>query len=297
MVSHRALAIAFSLALASTWTSGALAAKYVWVDWTAANAAGGTAEGTVKLQNGSTMTVKFAAIKSDGSPSSFFGAQTDGTGPNYWTNSATPPTTFHSATVENEPPSTDILQLSGGDDTRYVVTLSEPIVNPLMAIISLGNSGVTATYNFDKDFSILSQGPSVFPGGDDKSLVKSGNILSGHEGAGVIEFKGTFDKFQWTVPRGETWHGFTFGFYTTAAIYEAEKDAGTPPPTPPVDAATSDAAPSKVEPPAAPPSIENGSLEGGGGCSFAGERASGIAPLAGLLFGALFLLKRRSSRR
>jgi MYXO-CTERM domain-containing protein len=54
------------------------------------------------------------------------------------------------------------------------VTLSEPIKDPIMAIVSLGSPSVTTSYNFDSPFTIASQGPGYW-GGTDTSLVSLPN--------------------------------------------------------------------------------------------------------------------------
>jgi hypothetical protein len=98
------------------------------------------------------------------------------------------------------------------------VTLSEAIEDPIMAVLSLGQNGVSTTYGFDSPFDIVSQGAGHW-GGTATSLQQlPGNILEGSAGRGTIQFTGTFLVFSWTVPTPETWHGFTSGIRTTEAI-------------------------------------------------------------------------------
>ncbi|MEA2700003.1 MAG: hypothetical protein QOI66_4274 [Myxococcales bacterium] len=202
--------------------AASLGAVYSYVDWMTADMAMGTASGTITLPDNSTVTVTFAAINPDGTAGNLFGAQVDGAGTNYWNPSAP----YMSADVENAPPGTDILQLSGGVNQVYKVTLSEPIKDPIMAIVSLGQPGVRCTYDFDSPFTIVSQGPG-FWGGTDMSLKQlPDDILEGFEGHGTIRFIGTFSTFSWTVPTPESWHGFTFAIRTTERI-EPTVDAGT----------------------------------------------------------------------
>jgi hypothetical protein len=96
------------------------------------------------------------------------------------------------------------------------VTLSQPIKDPIMAIVSLGSAAIPITYNFNSPFTIVSQGAGYWGNGPLTQL--PGNILSGAEGHGTIQFIGTFSTFSWTVPTTETWHGFTFGIRTTTAL-------------------------------------------------------------------------------
>ena len=201
----------WSVALLAVAGHPAYGATYYYVNWTSANVAGGTATGTITLPDSSTVTVTFQAVNPDNSPGNLFGAQTSG-GTNYWIPSAP----YISSQVSNPPPDSDILQLSGGQNQTYVVTLSQPIRDPIMAIVSLGQPAVPTTYAFNSPFTIVSQGAGFWGNGPLTQL--PGNVLRGQEGHGTIQFLGTFSTFSWTVPTPETWHGFTFGIRTTTAL-------------------------------------------------------------------------------
>jgi len=191
----------------------ATAAPYYYVDWTTANVAQGTASGLITLPDSSTVTVNFAATYASGAPGSLYGAQVSG-GTNYWNPSAP----YISSQVDNAPPGTDIIQLAGGQNQIYTVTLGAAIKDPIMAIVSLGSTNVPTTYDFDSPFQIVSQGTGYW-GGNSSSLTQlPGDILRGVEGHGTIQFIGTFSTFSWTVPTPEYWHGFTFGIRTTEAL-------------------------------------------------------------------------------
>jgi hypothetical protein len=168
----------------------------------------------------STVNVTFDVLNPDGSHGNYFFAQTAG-GTNYW-NPAAP---YISLEVENPPPNPDILALIGGNNQTYKVTLSEPIKDPIMAIVSLGQPGVTVDYDFDSPFSIVSQGIGFWGGGPAALQQLPGDILRGNEGHGTIRFNGTFSTFSWVAPLPENWHGFTFGIRTTLA---AEPDIPEP---------------------------------------------------------------------
>ena len=200
-------------AVAATFVAAqpAQAATYYYVDWTSANVAQGTATGTITLPGPSTVTVTFQAVNPGGSPGNLYGAQTSG-GTNYWI----PSTPYISTEVSNPPPDSDILQLAGGQNQTYIVTLSQPIKDPIMAIVSLGSGGTPVDYVFTAPFTIVSQGAGYWGNGPLTAL--PGNILRGQEGHGTIQFLGTFSTFSWTVPVPEVWHGFTFGIRTTPVI-------------------------------------------------------------------------------
>lgn len=206
----------------------AFAATYHYVDWTSASVATGSASGTITLPDTSTVTVTFQAINADGSAGTLAGAQTVPGSTNYWIPSAP----YLSSQVENAPPDSDILQLQGGLNQVYRVTLSEAIKDPIMSILSLGQPAVATTYDFDSPFTIVSQGTGYW-GGNSASLTQlPGDILRGTEGHGTIQFIGTFSTFSWTVPTPEYWHGFTFGIRTTLQIEPGDPPVSVPAPAP-----------------------------------------------------------------
>ncbi len=201
-------------ALGAICSSGAMAAPYYYVDWTTANVGAGTASGLITLPDASTVTVNFAALYANGSPGTLAFAQT-GAGTNYWT----PATPYISSQVDNAPPGTDLLALSGGLSQIHSVTLSAAIKDPIMAIVSLGAPRSNTTYDFDSPFTIVSEGVGYWGGNTTTALEQlPGDILLGNEGHGTIQFIGTFSTFSWTVPTPEYWHGFTFGIRTTEAL-------------------------------------------------------------------------------
>jgi hypothetical protein len=193
-----------------------------YVDWTDANSAAGTASGVIVLPNGDVIDVDLST--DGGTP--LWGVQHDGiidgslashvSNPyDAWPSTAT---AYTSLEVPNAPPSNEIVTLSGGSATEYTVTLSEPIVDPIMAILSLGRGGHATTYDFDTPFTIVSQGSGAH-GGCGTCLEKlSGDVLSGEEGHGTLRFDGTMSTFSWTVPTPENWHGFTFAVRTSAEL-------------------------------------------------------------------------------
>jgi hypothetical protein len=123
-----------------------------------------------------------------------------------------PSGTFSGGTVGNPPlQSGGIIQLFGGGTVVDTITFSQPIVDPIMAIWSLGQGGLLASFVFtaSEPFTIQSGGPSAEYGGS--SIVGGLNLVSGIEGNGTIQFDGTFSQISWTNPQFENWYGFTIG--------------------------------------------------------------------------------------
>ena len=87
-----------------------------------------------------------------------------------------------------------------------------------MAIVCLGQPGLRVTCDFDRPFSIVSQGPGYWGGSSSALSQLPGDILEGFEGHGTIQFIGTFSTFSWTAPSSEYWRGFQFGIRTTELL-------------------------------------------------------------------------------
>lgn len=122
------------------------------------------------------------------------------------------PPTFQGGTVGNPPlPGDGIVQLFGSYGTTDVITFSKPVINPVLAIWSLGAGGTDASFVFtsSEPFVIESGGPSAEYAGS--SISQSGEIVSGAEGNGTIQFIGTYTQISWTNPQYENWYGFNVG--------------------------------------------------------------------------------------
>ena len=182
---------------------------YTYVDWTAANPGAGTASGTITLPNGHVIGVQLRVLNPNGTSNSFYFGQTSGGTP-WWTQSG--PSPYVSKYVLNPPPPSDIIALIGGNTSSYVITFSEPVQDPIMDILSLGNGGDDAVYDFDKPFQIISEGRGWWGGCADACLnILPGEQLQGWEGHGTIRFIGSFPTFSWSAANGEFWHAFTLG--------------------------------------------------------------------------------------
>jgi PEP-CTERM motif len=147
-----------------------------------------------------------------------YSGQMDGLSAGY--PSWTPTSTFSGGTVGNPPPSSGgMIVLTGGTPTVDTITFSTPVVNPVMAIWSLGQGGISASFNFtaNEPFTIESGGPSAEYGGS-TILVCSGKAVCGAEGNGTIQFQGTFSTISWTNPVFENYYGFTIGAPSSTSV-------------------------------------------------------------------------------
>jgi hypothetical protein len=126
----------------------------------------------------------------------------------------TPTSSYVGGSVGNAPPQLGgILQLQGGATTppTDTITFSHAVTNPVFAIWSLGQGGLTASFDFtsNEPFTIQAGGPSAEYGG--QAITPSGSNVNGAEGNGTIQFNGTFTSISWTNPTHEYWYGFTVG--------------------------------------------------------------------------------------
>ena len=132
-----------------------------------------------------------------------------------------PTGTFNGGAIGNAPPAANgIIQIIGGGDSGVnTLTFSQAVLNPVMAIWSLGQSGINAEFAFDTAFTIESGGPSAEYSG--ASITSTGNTVFGSEGNGTIQFAGSVTSISWTNPVAENWYGFTVGT-SVQAIPEPE---------------------------------------------------------------------------
>lgn len=103
----------------------------------------------------------------------------------------------------------DQLSLNGSFTGINTITFASPVTNPVFAIWSLGSPTIPASFNFigaTPTFEV--GGPNSQFGGS--AIVVTGNIVSGNEGNGVVQFTGTFSSLSWT-DTFENFYAFTVG--------------------------------------------------------------------------------------
>jgi hypothetical protein len=206
-----AMAAAVGLVAVVTIGSPASAAPIFWTDWTSATfgQTTGSAAGNITLPGPSSVSLSYggqvfnSTVLNDSFPS--------------WG----PASTFSGGTVGDPPNIKDIIALTGGPGTgTNTLTFSQPVVDPVMAIWSLGCltvsgcpavSGVEASFVFSptEPFTIESGGPSSEFGGT--TITAVGSTVSGVEGNGTVQFHGTFSQLVWTNPLFESFYGFQIG--------------------------------------------------------------------------------------
>lgn len=125
--------------------------------------------------------------------------------------------TYTSPLVPNAPPIPDILRITGGPSTiEQVITFSQPVRDPILAILTLGTSTLPARYEFDRPFVIENVGRGYF--GEGTLVALPGDVLEGREGHGLIRFPGEHTELRFFAPVAEGWSGFTVGLAGTFGL-------------------------------------------------------------------------------
>lgn len=197
---QRSLVISLFLFLCAAIPAGA--AVISWTDWTSATpGSAGSAVGTIY---GGTVGVTY-----DGEIA--FAQLGNGVGDlnNYWTepNPLSKPYTGNSV-VSNAPTPVEMIATNLSDTTRSI-TFTAPVLNPILAIVSLGQLGLPVTYDFDQPFTVLSEGQGFW--GDGSYTLGSIDTLTGREFHGVLQFSGLISSINWSSAPDEYWHGITVG--------------------------------------------------------------------------------------
>jgi PEP-CTERM motif len=180
-----ALTLALGLLAAQSATAGTVS----WTDWSTA--------GTNQVTGTLTLGVTTIGVTYSGT---YNFAQTNGVGTNYWV----PPTPYISGTVSNAPGNSDIITLN--DAGPATITFSQPVTNPVIALVSWNGAVVT----FGESILTLSSGCGFWGCGSFTNVTANGFDGSG-ELHGVVEVPGTFTSITFNDTVSENWHGFTVG--------------------------------------------------------------------------------------
>jgi hypothetical protein len=178
-------------------------ADTIWIDWTKVDATGssGLVEGNL---NGVSVTFGGQVLANTAIAGEFKG----------WN----PESSFKGGTVTASPSTVGDIIRQDGTVADNVLTFASPVVNPVFAIWSLGAIGNEASDSFDQTpITFEVGGPSDPSGGS--AITVLGNVVSGEEASGVIQFTGTFTRLSWTTTTRaiDDAYGFTVGIAGSSA--------------------------------------------------------------------------------
>lgn len=163
-----------------------------WIDWQS------TTAGTLTIGS-STINVSLA-----GNPWNLVNGD-------YYYNNASTGGTSPTGTYAGLQPS-DLIRISSPGS--FTLTFDDPVVDPYIALVSVGSPWAPVTYSFETPFTVLSTGPNYWGYGGDSI---SGNDFTGVESNGVLQFQGAFTSFSFDVLQPELWHGFNLGVADVAS--------------------------------------------------------------------------------
>lgn len=200
MAIHRLLVSIPAAALALCVVVGAPSARAETVTWAAWSA------GVAGSPGSATGTIGANAVTYSG--------QTSGLLLDY--PSWNPSSSYTGGPVGNAPPAANnSVMIEGGTTDTETITFATPIVDPVMAIWSLGQSGDPTYFDFNSEpFTIVAGGPSSEYGGSTITTSGSDGVV-GVEGNGVIQFDGTYSSITFTTPSYEYYYAFTVGSVAT----------------------------------------------------------------------------------
>lgn len=187
-----------------------------WISWTAPGSYPFThgrasyaksINGEMTMPGGSKVYVKFDGEIITGGGSSEFGTSDN----SYW--SGTPESgsgaAYKSATLPDLPTNGDRVGVDGlGVATQTISFYSDPartvpanVSNIVMLVYSLGGASTNGKWDFNRDFTILSDNRSPLSayGPLQRSEVGGKFRLSANEGTGAVQFSGTYNSVSWDI--------------------------------------------------------------------------------------------------
>lgn len=199
---------AITLGLVWVFLASPVAAGPSWTNWTSVSC--GTSVVGMIGSTTVTYTGGFNAVQLASGVDVCNGiSQTGGQGDNYWNRMGSP-----SGAYSSTPDNLSFIQYSGA--TGGTITFSQAVLNPWIALISVGQPGFVTTLTFSDPFSIISRNDSpatlaYWDAGPDILSSVVGNTLVAREFSGLIQFTGSYTSLT-IQTTGENWHGFTVGF-------------------------------------------------------------------------------------
>lgn len=124
---------------------------------------------------------------------------------------------YEIAGAGSQPPTTDQIGFFPASTNRLV--FSTPVVDPFIAIMSQGQSGLAVTYAFSDPFTVFSEGLGYWGDGTyttdagcgpNGPCATSSTVITGREFHGIIQFSGVYSELSWTST-AENWHSITVG--------------------------------------------------------------------------------------
>lgn len=185
------------VAAASCLVMGSASAVTVaWTDWTSIGATSAT---------GSMGGVGVTVTANSGNMN---GVSQTGCGTNFWTQPNAGDLPYTGGSISNAPTACE--QVGLNEAVSITVNFTSPVNTLYMALLSVGQAGVAVTYDFDRPFSIDSEGEGFWGNDATNGVSGLGDTLTMREFHGLLSFAGPVTSLSFTTTPNEFWHAFTF---------------------------------------------------------------------------------------
>lgn len=189
--------LALAALLVCSGTASVANASASWIDWTSSSA-GTLTIGSNVINVTLSGTAPYGIVNGD-----------------YYYNNANTGGTAPSGTYQGLAPS-DMVQVTPA--TTFRLTFDQAIVNPYVALVSVGQPGYNVSYTFNGPVASMSTPGSNYWGPGSGSF--SGNTFTGAEYNGVLQLSGAYTSMTISTSPYENWHGFNIG--AVSAVPEPE---------------------------------------------------------------------------
>lgn len=183
---------------------GACAVPVTWTDWTSLNGSLTSASGTM-----GSIGVTVAAGNAMNGVTQIGGAA--GCPTNYWIEPNAADKPYTGGSISNAPTACE--QLGMASANRITVTFSSAVSTLYMALLSVGQTGLPVTYDFDQSFTIDSEGQGYWGNDPTNGVPGAGDTLTMREFHGVLSFNAPVTSLTFSST-AENWQAFTFGTAT-----------------------------------------------------------------------------------
>ncbi len=128
-----------------------------------------------------------------------------------------PVSTYTNSVVPNAP-TNGMITFVGGNSTVDTITFSQPVTNPVIALVSLGSPDVFMHLAFDAPSTILSSAAGYW--GSGPLLTETNDVVYGQESDGTIQFYGAYSSISWTASPADSYYtGLTIGVPNPSAPF------------------------------------------------------------------------------
>lgn len=127
---------------------------------------------------------------------------------NYWTQPNAADLAYTGGSVSNAPTACEQLGLNSAN--TITITFSSAVNTLYLALLSVGQTSLPVTYDFDQAFTIDSEGQGYWGNDPTNGVTGPGDTLTMREFHGVLRFNAPVTSLSFTTT-AENWQAFTVG--------------------------------------------------------------------------------------